>query len=106
MPRKTTEVVAPDPEGDCTAIPTSREVARRFGHYCDEAMLRRVIFKRHGEPQIVILSLGEYQRLKAFDQPNERRAYRVSELPDDDFEALKCSRDALAVEVGRSVRSQ
>ncbi|TWB34333.1 type II toxin-antitoxin system Phd/YefM family antitoxin [Nitrospirillum pindoramense] len=67
---------------------TATEFAKNFGRYREEAQREPVAITTHGRTSGYFLSSHEYEeykRLKAYS----RRAYHVSELPDDIVEAMK-----------------
>ncbi|MBV9061953.1 MAG: type II toxin-antitoxin system Phd/YefM family antitoxin [Alphaproteobacteria bacterium] len=61
---------------DLTA--SAGELVRQFSHYSDAALVRPVIVTKNGRPRNVLLSFGEYERLKSRDQ----QAFRAAETPD------------------------
>ncbi len=63
-------------------------VQRNFGRYQDEALVEPVVVTKYGRPSVVILSAGEYERLKKLD----RQALAVTELSDEDIAAIKAAR--------------
>ena len=65
---------------------TSAELQKHFGPVREQALKAPVSVTHHGRVSLVVLSIDEFNRLKAFDS---RRHYYAAELPDDVFEALK-----------------
>ena len=63
---------------------TSRDLLDRFGHYCRLAAREPVTIADQGREALVLLSAGEYERLKVQD----RKALYVWELPEDALRAL------------------
>lgn len=67
---------------------TATEFAKNFGRYKEEAQREPVAITSYGRTSGYFLSsheFNEYQRLKAY----ARRAYHVSELPDDLADAIE-----------------
>lgn len=64
---------------------TDAELQERFGHYREAAILQPVAVTHHGRDSVVLLSVEEYQRLKALDT---RAAVYPWELPGDLAKAL------------------
>lgn len=64
-------------------VPAS-EFQREFGRLRAVAHREAVIVTSHGRDDVVLLSAGEYRRLRSLD----RRAMHVSELTDDELAAL------------------
>ena len=64
---------------------TATELQRNFGKY--EALARRgpVEVTNDGERSVVVLSVEDYDRLRALD---DRRAYAIEDLPDRFVAAL------------------
>lgn len=65
-------------------VARAAEVQRNFGAYQDKALVEPVVVTKYGRESVVILSAGEYRRLKRLD----RQALAVSELADADVEAI------------------
>jgi prevent-host-death family protein len=63
---------------------TSAEFQKEFGRIRAIAHREPVIITNHGRQDLVVLSFHEYERLKRRD----RQALHVSELADEDIEAL------------------
>ena len=63
---------------------TSAEFQRNFGRYREAAIREAVTITNHGRESLVLLSAEEYRRLKGRD----REALHVSELRDEDMEAI------------------
>lgn len=63
---------------------TSAEFQRNFGRYKEAAIREAVVITSHGRDSLVLLSASEYQRIKQRD----REALHVSELSDEDMEAM------------------
>jgi len=69
---------------------TATEFAKNFGRYKEEAQREPVAITSYGRTSGYFLSsheFNEYQRLKAY----ARRAYHVSELPDDLADAIEAA---------------
>ena len=47
---------------------TSAEFQKAFGRYCEEALREPVTITHHGRESLVLLSAGEYRRLKERDR--------------------------------------
>ena len=60
------------------------KVQRNFGAYQDRALVEPVIVTKYGRESVVILSAAEYRRLQRL----ERRALAVTELAEEDIEAI------------------
>ena len=56
----------------------STDATRKFGAIAQIVQSEPVCIRSHGRPQMVILSLGEYERLRRHD----RRVYATSQLPE------------------------
>ena len=65
----------PDPRPLAAA---ADEIARRFSHYSDVSLTRPVVVTENGRPRNVILSIEEYNRLKARDQ----LAFKAEDTPE------------------------
>ena len=63
---------------------TSAEFQKAFGRYREEALSGPVTITHHGRESLVLLSAGEYRRLKQRD----REALHVWELSTDDLAAI------------------
>ena len=59
-----------------------------FGHYQDKALVEPVFVTRNGRERTVLLSTEEYYRLKKLD---DRKAFYIEELSEDDMRALSVS---------------
>ena len=71
---------------------SSREVAKAFGRYQDEALSDAPIaVTRYGRPTVVIVSYAEYEELRSGTRgrPPQREVFRAEELPDDLVAALE-----------------
>jgi prevent-host-death family protein len=64
---------------------TAGEIAKNFGQYADRALVEPVTITKHGREHLVLLSAGEYARLKNSD----RQVYRVNEVPGDILAAIE-----------------
>ena len=64
---------------------SAAEVARNFGRYKELAQRGPVAVTSHGRDSVVLVSAGEYARLKALD---DRVALYAHELPNDIVQAL------------------
>ena len=49
-------------------IATAGDLVRQFSHYSDVALQEPVIVTKNGKPRNVLLSVGEYERLKKRNQ--------------------------------------
>ena len=67
---------------------TAGDVQKNFGRYQDQALVEPVIVTKYGRPSVVILSAGEYERLRRLD----RQALAVAELGEDDIAAIETAR--------------
>ncbi len=63
---------------------SAKDVAGKFGHYTDEAMLRPVGIQRHGTTRVVMISLNEYERLLRRD----RQVILTNDLDDETIDAI------------------
>lgn len=54
------------------------EITRQFAHYADLSLTRPVVVTKNGRPRNVILSIDEYNRLKARDQ----LAFKAEDTPE------------------------
>ena len=63
---------------------TSTELQRHFGRYQDSALHEPVSITTDGQDSLVLLSAGEYRRLKR----REQEALPVEALSDADLEAI------------------
>jgi prevent-host-death family protein len=63
---------------------SSADFQRRFGHYQDRALVEPVVVTSNGRERFVLLSAGEFRRLKRLD----REALPVSALSDEDLAAI------------------
>lgn len=66
---------------------TSSEVAKRFGHYYDEAMTQPIAIERNGTARVVMLPAAEYERLLRLDHV----ALSPEELSHDDIRSLRAA---------------
>ena len=76
--------IHPVGEPSLARVPAS-EFQREFGRLRSVAHREAVIVTSHGRDDVVLLSAEEYQRLRSLD----RRALPVSELTDEEVDALK-----------------
>ena len=65
---------------------TSADLQKHFGPIREKALKEPVSITHHGRESLVVMSVDEYRRLKAFDT---RRHYYAWELPDDLVAALE-----------------
>ncbi len=65
---------------------TSADLQKHFGPIREKALREPVTITHHGRESLVVMSIDEYRRLKAFDM---RRHYYAWELPDDLAAALE-----------------
>ncbi|HEX8938377.1 MAG TPA: type II toxin-antitoxin system Phd/YefM family antitoxin [Sphingomicrobium sp.] len=70
---------------------SSSDVAKRFGHFYDEAMIHPLAIERNGTARVVMLPAAEYERLARLDHV----ALLPSELDQTDLRAI---RDAMIPE--------
>jgi PHD/YefM family antitoxin component YafN of YafNO toxin-antitoxin module len=63
---------------------SSTEFGKEVGRYQDMALAQPVIVTRNGRDRTVMISAGEYMRLKRRD----RQVLAAGELPDDMIEAV------------------
>jgi prevent-host-death family protein len=64
---------------------TSAEFQKNFGRYREAAIREAITITNHGRDSLVLLSADEYRRLKKRD----REVLHVSELSDEDIEAIR-----------------
>ena len=64
------------------------ELGKEVDRYLDLSLTRTVIVARDGQDRTVMISAGEYQRLKRRD----RRVYLVEDLPDETIDAIRRSK--------------
>lgn len=62
----------------------SGEVQKNFGLYREVALNEPVAVQHYGQPNVVMLSMAEYRRLKDLD----RQVLRFDDLSDDDLAAI------------------
>lgn len=67
---------------------TASELQKNFGRYQAQAQREAVRVTSHGRESVVLLSVEDYERLKAMD---DRVACHVADLPDDLAQALEDS---------------
>lgn len=65
---------------DAMSFSTS-DLSRKSGDIIAEAMRRPVTITQRNKPRLVILSIEEFERLKA--SADHRRAHRIETMPDD-----------------------
>ena len=73
-------------------LASAEDVSRDFGHFSEVSEANPVVVTRDGRPANVLLSLAEYERLKARDQ----LAFRAEDTPDrflDELERLRKTLD-------------
>jgi prevent-host-death family protein len=63
---------------------TSSDVAKNFAAFIDRAKREPILVTAYGRPQIVMMSVEEYERLRRLDQ----RAIATAELPQDMCRAI------------------
>ena len=66
---------------------SAAEIGKNFGQFADKALVEPVLITKYGREHLVLLSAGEYARLKRRD----RQVYRAAEVPDDLLAALEAS---------------
>lgn len=67
---------------------TAGEFKKYTGKYQDMALSAPITITKHDRPSLVLLSFNEYQKLTG----NTQRALHVSQLSDDDIDAIAASR--------------
>ena len=65
---------------------TAAELQKQFEHYRDMASKQPISITHQGRESLIVLSIEEYQRLKALD---DRQALYPWELPEDVLQALE-----------------
>jgi len=60
---------------------TTGDLNKRVGDVTDAAAREPVVLTRHKKPRFVLMSYEHYERMRA--GADSRRAYRVSEMPDE-----------------------
>jgi prevent-host-death family protein len=65
----------PDPR---PLVAAAHEIERQFAHYSDVSLTRPVVVTKNGRPRNVLLSIDEYNRLKARDQ----LAFKAEDTPE------------------------
>ncbi|WP_341487164.1 type II toxin-antitoxin system Phd/YefM family antitoxin [Pararhizobium sp. A13] len=60
---------------------TTRDLDKQVGDVTDAAAREPVVLTRHNNPRFVLMSYEHYERMRA--GADSRRAYRVSEMPDE-----------------------
>ncbi len=60
------------------------EVQKNFGHYREAALAEPVIVTAYGKPSVAIISIEEYEQLKALD----RRVVRLDAMSDAQVEEM------------------
>ncbi|MGB7740788.1 MAG: type II toxin-antitoxin system Phd/YefM family antitoxin [Steroidobacteraceae bacterium] len=66
---------------------TATEFAKNFGRYREEAQREPVAITSHGRTSGYFVSPHEYAELERL-RANERRVYRIEELPENIVEAI------------------
>ena len=66
---------------------SSAQLQRAFGHYRELALQAPVSITNHGRESLVLLSVGEYRRLKQLD----RRSLHPSELSPETIAAIEAA---------------
>jgi prevent-host-death family protein len=66
------------------SIVTSAEVQKNFGRYREQALADPVVVTQYGKPSVVIISAGEYERLRELD----RRVMRLEDMSDAEIEEM------------------
>jgi prevent-host-death family protein len=66
---------------------SSAEFQKNIGHYQDMALSQPVVVTRNGRDRTVVLSAGEYARLKKRD----RRVMGISDFTEEDIAAIECA---------------
>ncbi len=64
---------------------TAGRFQKEFGHFRTLAHREAITVTSHGRDDVVLLSAGEYQRLRSL----ERRAMHVNELSEEEIAALE-----------------
>lgn len=73
--------------GSVSVTTSAGDLVRQFSHYSDIALGRPVVITRNGRARNVLISVNEYERLKARDQ----QAFLAADTPEhflSDIEAL------------------
>lgn len=65
------------PSSDCVTT-SAAELVRRFSHYSDVSLSKPVVVTRNGRPRNVLISVEEYERLRARQQ-----AFLAADTPDE-----------------------
>lgn len=62
----------------------AKDFARKIGQYQRQALVKPITITAHGEPQLVLLSVAEYRRLKRRD----REAIAIDQLSPEQAQEL------------------
>lgn len=73
---------------------TTGDLNKQVGDVTDVASREPVILTKHRKPRFVLMSYEHYERMRAGGDP--RRAYRVSEMPEEHAELFDVEIDRLA----------
>ncbi len=73
---------------------TTGDLNKQVGDVTDVASREPVILTKHRKPRFVLMSYEHYERMRAGGDP--RRAYRVSEMPEEHTELFAAEIDRLA----------
>ncbi|MGE0282850.1 MAG: type II toxin-antitoxin system Phd/YefM family antitoxin [Rhizobiaceae bacterium] len=65
------------------------DLNRQSGEVLDAALAGPVTLTKHGKPKVVMMSIGDYERL------TYPRAYSIHDAPDDVIEELLAGLDAI-----------
>ena len=73
-------------------VTTTGELVRKFSRYSAIAQDSPVVITKNGQPRNVLISIGEFERLKTRDQ----QAFLAADTPEEflaEIEALAASRE-------------
>ncbi|ESY73408.1 MULTISPECIES: type II toxin-antitoxin system prevent-host-death family antitoxin [unclassified Mesorhizobium] len=73
---------------------TTGDLNKQVGDVTDVASREPVILTKHRKPRFVLMSYEHYERMRIGGDP--RRAYRVSEMPEEHTEVFAAEIDRLA----------
>ncbi len=66
-------------------VASAGDIARQFSHFSDVSLTRPVVVTKNGRPRNVILSVEEYNRLKARDQ----QSFKAEDTPEPFLAAIE-----------------
>lgn len=73
---------------------TTGDLNKQVGDVTDAAAREPVVLTKHRKPRFVLMSYEHYERMRTAGDP--RRAYHVSEMPDEHRELFLSEIDRLA----------